>query len=320
MKSIIFAEGNGYGHVARDRIISEHLDVPIITYGRGAEYCRRHSMNLIEIPAPYQITSSDEKVKISADYPELVKLLKPAALSALRKHFSESDLVIVDGSPLGLVLAIVLQKKTLFITNDISSLVGVYGMLQKSVASSLQSQLFRYAKNILVPDFPPPLTITMLNLNSSFPLKFLGPLSGPAPQKSHTRRFVVPGCLEKELKPLLGDDAVYGSESQDIKPYYRDAEIVFAHGGHSTILEALSWGKPVISVVDRKYSERYNNSLMLEKNSVGVLLESRLLTPASLEACVEYASTLDKKRLSIYRRFAKKAEPLKVLEQAMAQL
>jgi len=308
MKSLIFAEGNGYGHVARDRLLSRELDLPIITYGKGAEFCRREGIEFTEIPSPYVIQSGKEKVRIVTDVKEIMNLIKPEVISTLRKRFSEVDLVIVDGSPLGIVAAMMMRKRVLFITNDTSSLVGIYGSLQKQFAASLQSQLFKYIDTILVPDFPAPLAITSRNIDIRLPIRFIGPLVTRTKQEKHTKKIVVSGNLRNEIEPLLRERAVYGSREHGIERYMQSAQVVIGHGGHSSIMESLCHGKPIICIADQAYSERYNNAITLEKNNVGALLEHRLLSAECLDAAISYCETLDKKRLALYERWGSKLD------------
>lgn len=98
MKGLIFSEGNGYGHVARDCILSEHFNFPIMTFGKGAGYCKKNSIDFIEIPSPYRILSEKGKVKIATDYSGLIGLFQPDVLSQMGEQFGKMDMVIVDGA------------------------------------------------------------------------------------------------------------------------------------------------------------------------------------------------------------------------------
>ncbi|NYZ74346.1 hypothetical protein H0O00_04335 [Candidatus Micrarchaeota archaeon] len=316
MKALIFSEGNGYGHAARDSIISRHFGFPIMTFGKGAEFCRLNRMDFIEVPPPYVIKTGKEKVRIATDIKDLLSFLRPASLAKIQSHFRKVDLVIVDGSPLGLAIAGLARKKAIYITNDTSALIGVHGQLERKVAGSLLDRMMLSARLIMVPDFPPPLTVTALNLDSSFPLAFAGPLVQKQKQIRHGRRFLVSGSLEKELRPWLGNQAVYGGKN-DMRACYEDAELVICHGGHTTIMEALSYGKPVLCIVDRSYSERCNNALVLERKDVGIMLDRELLTKESLWAAIAYAKTLDRDRLVLYKEAAAKLDAMAIIAKAM---
>lgn len=315
MKALIFAEGNGYGHASRDRIISDYFGIPIMTFGKGAEFARDHDMDLIEIPAPYAIQTRKNKTKIATSVLQLAKLLKPDVVRSVSGHFKDYDLIIVDGTPLGIALAMLAKKKALYITNDTASLVGITGDIQKRIAASLYRKMLVYPEKVIVPDFPPPLTVTIRNLNTSIPMDFCGPLIGKIGSKKHRKRFVVNKNLENELRPWLGEDAVYGSDVSELLPYMAGAEAVICHGGHTTIMEALSCGRPLICIEDKAHAERYNNASTLEKNGVGVMLERSLLSRDSLECAIDCARALDRKRLGLYKR--NKPDPLPYFEKIL---
>ncbi|MFH0738059.1 MAG: glycosyltransferase [Candidatus Micrarchaeota archaeon] len=313
MKALIFSEGNGYGHVARDRMIAEALGIPIMTFGKGAECCRRLRIEHIEVPAPYVIKSVSEKARIIANYAELPRFLDSGVMASLRKHFAKADTIIVDGAPLVLAAAKLLGKKAVYITNDTSSMAGVQDAISRRVAASAMTSLLKTADGIFVPDFPPPLAISALNLDLSSRLVFLGPLVKKPRKRSHRKTAVVVGKLEKQARSVLGDDAIYGSDVPDLLPYYADAEMVLCHGGHSTMMEALSYGKRVIAVVDQTYSERVNNATMLERLGVGVKLDERAMDGESLRAAMDLSRTLDEKRLGVYKKTADGMDPVKKL-------
>ncbi len=320
MKALIFSEGNGYGHVARNKIISEHFGIPIMTFGKGAEYCKNSSMDFIEIPTPYVIKTGSGRVRIRPDISELAGFLKHDAMVSLKDQFSKVDFVIVDGSPLALALAMLAGKKSIYITNDTSSLVGVYGLIQKKIAGSLSNKIINSANSILIPDFPPPLTITMSNLNYCFPMQFIGPLSKKEKQIKHDKKYLVVGTLEKKLRPILGNSAIYGSDVEDLRSYYEHSDIVICHGGHTTIMEAISYGKPVICIIDNTYAERSNNAQMLQQIGIGLCLDEKLVNKNSILSSIDYIGTLDKKRLNLYKKTAKRLDPLKALESAISDL
>lgn len=310
MKGLIFSEGNGYGHASRDRLLSAHLGFPIMTFGKGAEFCRKNSMDFIEIPSPYKILSEKGKVKIATDYSGLSELFHPEVLSHILSRFEGVDRIIVDGSPLGLAGAMLARKKTIFITNDISALVGIQGEMRKSMAYSLLVRLLKYPRSIAIPDFPPPLCVSVQNLRTGLPLTFIGPLIEGVKQARHKKKYAVTGPVEKIVRPLLGESAVYASEVPDIRAYFGNADLIISHGGHTTLMEALSHGKPALCIVDGAYPERVNNAIQLERNSVGIMLDSTLLSAESLRASIDYARTLNRARLSLYRRYASSSRPL----------
>lgn len=64
-------------------------------------------------------------------------------------------------------------------------------------------------------------------------------------------------------------------------PYYRSSALVICTGGHGTLMEALSFGLPVISFPDQDHNEQQNNSSLLEKKGYGLNL-SYSVSPGEL--------------------------------------
>jgi predicted glycosyltransferase len=320
MKGLIFSEGNGYGHAARDKIIAERFGFAMMTFGKGAEYCRQRSMDFIEIPPPYGIKATRGKISLVSDPSDIIGFLKPDVLATINNHFRKADFIIVDGTPLGLAIAMLARRKAVYITNDLSALLGMHGIIERKIASSTQNTLLRSVHAIIIPDYPPPLTITMLNLRTMPKLEFVGPLVERMQQVKHGKEYLVSGALDGELRSLLGASAVYGSDIGDMRPYYEDAGLVICHGGHTTIMESLSFGKPVLCIVDQNYGERRNNALMLERLGVGIHLDKELLDERSLAASISLAATLDRKRLGIYKEMAARFDPVAALERIFADM
>jgi hypothetical protein len=194
------------------------------------------------------------------------------------------------------------------------------GIIEKRIALSTQNTLLRSAKAVIIPDFPPPMTITMLNIRSHPKLEFVGPMAEHTPQVRHGKRFLVSGSVDGDIRSMLGESAVYGSDVGDIRPYYQDAELVISHGGHTTIMESLSFGKPVLCVVDKSYSERRNNALMVERLGVGIHLDKDLFDGRSLMASIAFAKSLDRGRLDAYKEMAGALDPLSSLEKIFARI
>ena len=58
----------------------------------------------------------------------------------------------------------------------------------------------------------------------------------------------------------------------DTFPYIRSSDAVIAPGGHSTMMEALSFGTPILSFPDEGHSEQENNAAVIEEEGYGRML------------------------------------------------
>ncbi|MEM3815060.1 MAG: glycosyltransferase [Candidatus Micrarchaeia archaeon] len=321
MKGMIFSEGNGYGHVARDFPISELLGIPIMTFGMGAEYLKMRKKEFIEIPSPYKIETKG-KTKIVANLRQIMRFFNPSITSDIIKRFQEVDFVIVDGSPIGLILAKIAGKKTIMITNDTSSLVGVNG-IQRPIANELNQLILSYPEKILVPDFPPPFTVAKYNLMESENIKMIGPLVENVKQIKHDKDCLVittNEMIDKKLKKYLGKNAIYSSEVGNVKPYYESCKIVICHGGHTTITEALSYGKPIIAIYDKSYSERSNHIKFIEEMGIGYGIEEKAFEAEYLRFLPEIIDSFDKGKLTIYKKIKDRLNPINEIRKSINQL
>ncbi|MCX8202231.1 MAG: hypothetical protein N3G74_00245 [Candidatus Micrarchaeota archaeon] len=311
MKGLIFTEGNGYGHISRDYVVSEELNIPIMTFGMAAEYLKIRKKRYISIPSPYKIETKG-KTKIVANLRQIMKYFNPSITAEMIRKFKEVDFVIVDGSPIGLILAKFAGKKSIFITNDTSSLVGING-IERPIAGELNKLILSYPEKILVPDFPPPFTIAKYNLMENANIKIIGPLIEKALQKRHEKDYLVVTtnkALENKLKLAFGENAIYSSDVGNVKPYYESSKLVICHGGHTTIAEALSYGKPVLAIYDKSYSERSNHVRFIEENKIGYGIEENMFDESYVKLLPEIIETFDKKKLMAYRKISKRLKPI----------
>jgi UDP-N-acetylglucosamine--N-acetylmuramyl-(pentapeptide) pyrophosphoryl-undecaprenol N-acetylglucosamine transferase len=323
MKGLIFAEGNGYGHASRDMILSEHFGFDIMTYGMGTKYLKMRGKKHIEIPSPYIIKSENGTTKITADVRKLLKLIHPNVSNMIVKEFRKVDFIIVDGSPLGLLLARLAGKKTILIANDTSSLVGFSG-IEKGIAGRLNEIILTYPEWIFIPDYKPPLTITKYNLENVYEnLEIIGPLLEPAKQIKHHKKIIVSTTdekINKELKKELGNEALYGFEIGNIKPYYQSSDFVISHGGHTSITEALAYGKPSVVITDFSYPERRNHVKVLEELNVGFGIEKKLFRTEYIWTIIDAVKHLDKGRLNQYKKEARNNRPLSAIEKKINEI
>lgn len=173
--------------------------------------------------------------------------------------------------------------------------------------------IFRRVDRIIIPDFPMPYTVCRLNLafeeNISKNLFFSGPLAlekfddvkAEVLQKPHVlsliggfgyrepifRKVIEVAELDKSINytllsgPSLNPDVFsHLPENVTIKcfindqfPYLKASDLVIAPGGHSTIMEALTFGVPVISFPDMNHSEQESNAAVIDLEGYGRRLD-----------------------------------------------
>lgn len=183
------------------------------------------------------------------------------------------------------------------------------GELIKHVYSSV----FRRVDRIIIPDFPMPYTVCRLNLafenEISRNIFFSGPLvlekfddvEAVALQKPHVlsmiggfgyrepifKKIIEVARLDKNINyTLLSgpnlDPEIFSELPENVTierfiddqlPYLKASELVIAPGGHSTIMEALTFGVPMLSFPDMKHSEQENNAAVVDSEGYGRRLD-----------------------------------------------
>ena len=72
---------------------------------------------------------------------------------------------------------------------------------------------------------------------------------------------------------------------KDTFPYIKSSDVVIAPGGHSTIMEALSFGIPILSFPDKEHREQENNAKVIEEKGYGMML-SYSTSPEVILKCI----------------------------------
>lgn len=172
------------------------------------------------------------------------------------------------------------------------------------------SSVFSRVEGIIIPDFPPPNTICRINLNITSSMEdkifYSGPLVRGKKAEVKAKRLKRPHAVSTiggfGYREVLFDKLIEASRLDDeinytfflgpsVKPdkyrslpqkvsaveltqdplaYFKGADVVITCGGHSTIMEALSLGVPVISFPDVNHEEQKNNAIGLAGEGAGL--------------------------------------------------
>jgi len=182
--------------------------------------------------------------------------------------------------------------------------LGLLGFLVKLFYNAV----FRLVDNIIVPDFPPPKTVCAKNLRFEKKISGKVFYSGPLVRRSESKKklefkrpmvlstiggfgyrsvllekiieaarldgkinytlLLPPGAGKKRFKNTPENIVILDFTENPIS-LIRDADLVIASGGHSTIMEAVAYATPVISCPDSGQREQENNALGVEALGVG---------------------------------------------------
>lgn len=198
-------------------------------------------------------------------------------------------------------------------------IMRIIGRLTKAFYNTI----FRKVDGIIIPDYPMPYTICRLNLDLEEVLKhslfYSGPLVGKKyedvvgakvgrPQVLSTvggfgyrepifRKVIETAKLDPTINYTLlsgpsvdPDDFTELPENvtilrfiEDQFPYIKSSDLIIAPGGHSTMMEALSFGIPMLSFPDIGHNEQENNATALEEDGCGRRLDYSISPEQLLE-------------------------------------
>ncbi|MGB9133543.1 MAG: glycosyltransferase [Methanosarcina sp.] len=177
----------------------------------------------------------------------------------------------------------------------------------------IYSWVFRRVDRIIIPDFPMPYTVCRLNLvfenEVSRNIFFSGPLvqkkyndvKVATLQKPHVlsliggfgyrkpifKKIIEIANLDRSINyTLLSgpnlDPEVFSDLPENVNiehfiddqfPYIKASELVIAPGGHSTMMEALTFGVPVLSFPDMNHNEQESNASVVDSEGYGRCLD-----------------------------------------------
>ncbi|KGK99486.1 glycosyltransferase [Methanococcoides methylutens] len=183
--------------------------------------------------------------------------------------------------------------------------------------------IFRKVDGIIVPDYPMPHTICRLNLDLENEIEdavfYSGPLVGKKYEevteadlaRPHVlstvggfgyrepifRKVIETARLDTAINyTLLSGPSVNPDDFNDLPenvtilrfiedqfPYIKSSDLVIAPGGHSTMMEALSFGIPMLSFPDIEHNEQENNATALEEDGCGRKLDYSISQKQLLE-------------------------------------
>ncbi len=189
---------------------------------------------------------------------------------------------------------------------------GVPLRILGSMTKKFYNQIFEKVDKIIIPDYPLPYTVCKKNLSLAMKLDEKLFYSGPLLKEKYEEVEEIPlkkphivsliggfGYREPifrkvletaKLDPSIHYTLISGPTLdpsritdlpenvellkfiKDTYPYLKSSDAVIAPGGHSTMMEALSFGTPVLSFPDKGHSEQENNAIVIDEEGYGRML------------------------------------------------
>ena len=189
---------------------------------------------------------------------------------------------------------------------------GVSLRILGKITKGFYNQIFEKVDKIIIPDYPLPYTVCKKNLSFTPKIEEKLFYSGPLVKEKYEEVEEIPlqkphivsliggfgyrePIFRKVLETAKLDTSIYYTlisgpsfdpskitdlpENvqllkfiKDTYPYLKSSDAVIVPGGHSTIMEALSFGVPILSFPDKGHSEQENNAAVIEEEGYGRML------------------------------------------------
>ncbi|MFQ5920861.1 MAG: glycosyltransferase [Nitrososphaerales archaeon] len=350
-KVYISLYGVGLGHASRMLLVANNLaeqgaDVRFSSFGEAVKYVRMHGFECFDGPSIEFGWSPESGFMVKRSLmklPEnLFHFISQCGNEGRNITGFDPAVVVSDTRLSSLLIAKRVGLPCITILNQIKLLLSprlrdfaVTRVFEQGVGEFLGG-LWARSDSLLVPDLPPPYTLSEDNLWSigsvSNKLEYIGFMS---PKSSISEEYVdkvakllgfdrskpvvfahISGpattkilVLKKVTEAVTNlEDVQYvvseGRPNGDTVPrkirngwYFEWCPVkdeVFAmsnmlimRGGHSTLSQAIRYGKPVVTIPVENHSEQLGNARKAEKIGLGVMLRQKDLRPADITAAVE---------------------------------
>ena len=301
MKIAFIMEAIGLGHLMRTLTVKKEAEKRghetfIISDGAVADKAQEMGHEVYRVPLSINLEQEGE-LDVDRALVDVVKKLSPMSVSKMDNIFKSEkpEVIFVDNNFLGLVAS-------RFYRNSSDSKVKIFFMVNNNDFSVFGKRFFKtgselYTKfikssvdRIFIPDVPPPYCIAQKNLVFTEKMEFVGPVT--------RMRNLSPGKTAKnKIFITLGGSSAGSNKFLDNLPegfhFYSNtlthpdiehmefdkgmttSEIIVSHGGHTTIMESLLLGKPLILFPMKGYGERIVNCLKVRELGFGVVLDDR---------------------------------------------
>jgi len=330
MKILFVVCGEGLGHASRCMHLGHYMqefghDVHFAGYGKSYDFMsQRGCMNLHMTPREVRLEGEGGffSLKKTLWYSKWVMVdLAASALNIrrlIRKH--RFDCVVCDTMFGGVLAARYMKVPLVFITNQ-NHFNGHNGTTNPvwRVLNFLIRRYIRLAVKVIVPDYPPPDTISEYNIvieqGDEARYVFTGPFFDFHPERYNYGAKTIFASFGGEPYKLpmyqmlrqiadrkneLFFDVFYTGpelpasshnfESHGYVPNLYDhlamAKIAIVHGGLTTLHEALLFEKPVLIILDPGHPEQQNNAKKIVDMGAGTCIDGRHVTPSLLEKMI----------------------------------
>ncbi|ODS41993.1 MAG: hypothetical protein MSIBF_01190 [Candidatus Altiarchaeales archaeon IMC4] len=318
MKIQIYMCGEGLGHTSRCLAVGSGLinaghDVSFHAYGSSKKHIEKNGFKATEIPSEIKLVGNTGSLNIEETIKATVKQMKPIGLPIVLNQIRKGkpDAIISDSYFLAVIAAKIRRVPVYLTVNQTNTSKffenrGVRAEVAGTFMRYFMDIVFDNVEKVIIPDFPPPWTISKHNVEELGELLYYsGPLVREKPEAVKALNLKKPhilsliggfGYREKLLLDILevarentnlDFTLIAGPNVEPIKleghsdnveivghipntfSYLKAADLVIAPGGHSTMMECMTYGVPLISFPDMNHGEQENNAEQLNVLNVG---------------------------------------------------
>ena len=344
--------GVGLGHASRMLLVADNLQsdatLRFSSFGDAVNYTKMQGFECFSIPSVEFAWGIDRGFSVKESIIKLPQnLLHFTAQLGMEGKYMGSfkpDVVVSDTRLSSLFMAKVLDIPCIAILNQIKLLLSPrlrefrVARLFETMLAELLGSLWSKSDSILIPDLPPPYTLSEQNLwavgSTTNKLKYVGFLApkpkingdyadkvGKLLQLDRKKKIVfahISGPYETKVTVLKKIKEAFqeiknneiefvvseGEPNGDTTPRkikngwyfqwcpFRDeifamSNLIIMRGGHSTLAQAIQYGKPVITIPIEKQGEQLGNAKKVQKIGFGLMLNQRGLKSDDICSAVE---------------------------------
>ena len=329
--------------IAAGEALKDDYEVKFVAYGKSKDFIEKSGFEVFETFPEIKLRGRDGKFDITSTIFNREHSPKKAIKREIEiiKEYNP-DLIISDCKYSTVVAAKLLKKPVICISNQNYTRYKLKTDLIVYPTMKALNIINERCERFIVPDFPLPYTVCEYNIKVIKNMEFIGPLIryeidecrddgdyilsviggfeyryrilkelGRIALKNDLNVKLVCGSYEVAEK-LKRDLNLKGYKTKNIEiipittnmgELIKNAEIVVSHGGHSTIMEALSFGKPLIVIPDLDHPEQGNNAKKVHYLGCGIALSHKELY--ALEDAI-----FEIKTIKFYKRNALKMKEL----------
>lgn len=358
MSKIYFTPyGVGLGHASRLLNIANILNnskikIRFSTFGEPVRYIINSGYECMDVPSIDFSWSSEGSFSLKntiSNVPLWFKNFSKQVNKEVENIIKFSpDLVVSDSRLSSLVAAKILNVPSILLINQIKLLLSPkldnykITRIYEKINGELLGACWSMSKKILVPDLPPPNTISerntwdvasvqkklqyigfiynkneirqekldkirdLLKFSKDKPIVFFH-ISGPPQTRYNLIDTIIRVCkkIDSQIQYIVSEGNPSGSiipKKMNNNGWYYEwcpikdelfalSDIILLRGGHTSISQAIQYGKPIITVPIENHAEQLGNSNKVVKMGFGTKIESFNLESKSIENAIDQIIT-----------------------------